>query len=91
MWNYLFTIIWEFREGTFIDQIESDSINNAFAKWITKEIKKNPILSTKDLKFIEKDVDFEVDNPVPVKNRKNVWSSWFSVKDEFILVNVIKH
>jgi len=86
--NYLslYTLILEYRGGTYISQIQSESPTAAVKKWSTTITDHNLAawgLDRTDLVLLSGD------NPIPVENCMNIWCLTGSAKNHLMLLNVI--
>ncbi len=87
-----YSMICEFRGGTFISQISSKTEQDAFFIWIKNQIEqKEDIIFTKEDKFVlSKEIDFDIHYPVLLQNLKNIWSADFSLRDEYVSLVIVK-
>lgn len=82
----LYTIILEYRGGTYISQIHSESPTAAVKKWSTTATEHTLAvwgLNRADLVLLSHD------NPIPVENCVNIWCLTGSAKNHLMLLNVI--
>ena len=73
--TYLFTIVAEFKKGTYVSQVKSISASEALKKWIDeidpKEIRH---LGTKMIESIRAHfASNDVDNPTKIKGMRDAW------------------
>jgi len=87
----LFTIILDFKEGTYIRQIESDTPLNAVIRWASnlrcEEIYGLDPTWKKSILDELKDKD---NIPTPLENILNVWCTTFTIKGSLGLINIVK-
>jgi len=86
MSNNLYTIIFDYRGGTYISQVSGDSPGMALAKWESS-------ISEGDLakwKLARPELArLSQDSPVPLDRCLNVWSTSSSTKAGLMLVNIV--
>lgn len=90
----LFTYILNFREGTYISQVEAKSIKDSVAAWIEKLKKDQNIqhLGPKGISEIRYLLleSYNENQPLPIKRLENTWCTSFSIKKGFGLVNIVQ-
>ena len=82
----LYTVILEYRGGTYISQIHSESPGAAVKKWSSTITDDNLAvwgLDRADLVLLSDD------NPLPLENCMNIWCLTGSAKNHLMLLNVI--
>jgi hypothetical protein len=82
----LYTIILEYKGGTYISQVHSESPAAAVKKWsttITEHSLAEWGLDRTDLVLLSDD------NPIPLKNCMSVWCLTGSARNHLMLLNVI--
>lgn len=87
----LFTFIMEFRGGTYINQVEADSLEDAILLWpaslTIQEIKHFGEKSREALKLKLADAD---ETPILLDGLTNCWCHAFSLPTGFALVNIVQ-
>jgi len=82
----LYTMIVDYRGGTYVSQVRSNSPMTAVKKWAKR-------VSASDLKIWglnQSDLEpLSNDDPVPLKNCQNVWCSSASARKKLLLLNII--
>lgn len=85
--NRLYTIVLDYKGGTYIGQASSDSVSGALVQWLSKigdqELANWKITRQKLLDIINSD------EPIPLRGCTNVWCLSSSTKDGLALINVI--
>ncbi|MFN0035129.1 MAG: hypothetical protein ACKVUS_08685 [Saprospiraceae bacterium] len=86
----LFTIICEFRGGTYTKQLRADSPQKVFRLW-AKAFQEEGSLAQKDLKDFEEEVQNSLreKNIVSLESLQNVWYEAFSIGDDLLEVLII--
>lgn len=82
----LYTIVLEYKGGTYISQIHSESPTAAVKKWSTIVTERSLAewgLDRTDLVLLS------ADNPIPLENCVNIWCLSGSAKNRLMLLNVI--
>jgi hypothetical protein len=82
----LYTMILDYRGGTYVSQVRSNSPITAVKKWAKR-------VSASDLNIWGLDRSdlgpLSTDDPVPLKNCQNVWCSSASARKKLLLLNII--
>lgn len=91
----LFTYIVNFRGGTFISQVEAESLKDSVIAWLTaisNEPQKIEHIGPKCRAELHDQLvkDYEDNKPLPLIGLKNVWCASFNIKTGFGLVNIIQ-
>jgi len=85
--NRLYTIVLDYKGGTYIGQAHSDSLSGALAQWLSRigdqELAKWKITRDKLLDI------FTSDEPIPLSGCTNVWCLSASTNGGLALINVI--
>jgi|SRR5712672_932541 len=85
-YHSLYTVILEYRGGTYISQVRSESPEAAVKKWSTT-------ISDQNLRMWGLDraelVLLSNDNPLPLENCLNIWCLTGSAKNHLMLLNLI--
>jgi len=81
----LFTIIWEYRGGTFTEQVEAPNVASAFRTW-AGHLGKHHLKSSKK---VELDTIDEDDEPVPLDERENIWCTNLLLNNSHLLANFV--
>ena len=90
---FLFTIIAEFRGGTYCSQVYSEDVYSAQKEWIKclerdkKEIKFLGDKIILELILMLNDEDYK---PIELSTLKNIWCSNFSTSKGVFSVNIVK-
>lgn len=89
----LYTIILDFRGGTYIKQVKAPNQNKAAEKWANE-------LSTKEILYFSEKSKEQLIEALPeiikeneiieLDNLQNVWSFTFQFKTGYAIVNIIK-
>jgi len=82
----LYTIILEYKGGTYISQIQSESPTAAVKKWSTTITEHSLAVWGVDRSDL---VSLSDDNPVPLENCVNIWCLTGSAKNHLMLLNVV--
>jgi hypothetical protein len=85
--NGLYTIVLDYKGGTYIGQAYADSLTNALAQWlsgITDEELARWQTTRDELSNV-----VNSDRPIPLSGCTNVWCLSGSIKDSLALINVI--
>jgi len=89
----LYTYILEFRGGTYITQVLSDSLDQSLFDWlvqIEKEIKEIKFLGLNTINQIREQLtNKEINKPTLLTGLKNVWCLGISTKIGYLLVNIV--
>jgi len=85
--NRLYTIILDYKGGTYIGQNHADSAKEALARWLSgiedQELARWKITRDELLEIVSSD------GPVPLRDCTNVWCTSGSTKGGLVLINVI--
>jgi hypothetical protein len=84
----LFTVILEFRGGTYVSQMNAQGPSEALTGWITAQSDED--LSSWKLDRIEMTKLFAEDSPHAVDGLQNAWCMSASLPRGLALVNIIK-
>jgi len=91
--KYTYTLIVEFRGGTYINQVIASNVDLAIIAWIEQlKISRKPIkyLGTKTLAEISQEAKDYDNTPKALDGVDNVWCTSFCTKVGFFLINIIK-
>lgn len=84
-----YTFVMEFRGGTYISQVEAESLALAIEKWSnsvdTKQIRHLGSIGKSTL--IKK---LQSEDPTPLQGLDDVWCLAASIKSGFTMINIIK-
>ncbi len=89
----LFTIIAEYRGGTYCSQVVAYDINSCLPQWlkrITIEQKEIPYLGERTLAEIDKRITLGDDKPILLTGLKNVCFQFISVKNGKFFINIVQ-
>jgi hypothetical protein len=88
--TYLFTIICEYKGGTYTKQLSAESPVQAFEHW-AGIFKSEDVLTASEKKKFGKEVEYvSADgNIVALEGLQNVWYEGFSIDDELLEVIVV--
>ena len=89
----LYTIIMDFRGGTYIEQVKAASPEKATIKWAVKlNVKEIPYLSENSRMSLIAAIPIMLKDKEIIKldNLQNIWSFTFQFKTGYAIVNVIK-
>ena len=88
--KHLFTIVCEFRGGTYTKQLKAQSQKEAFGLWATL-FKAEGFLSPIEVVEFGEEIknSMEEDNMVPLESLQNVWYEGFSIGDDLLEVLII--
>ena len=86
----LFTIVCEFKGGTYTKQLQTESPVQAFARWADL-FSEEDILTAAEKKAFSGEVDYALsnDNLVALEGMQNIWYEGFSLKDDLLEVIII--
>lgn len=87
---YLFTIICEYKGGTYTKQLGAESPVQAFERWAAI-FQTEDVLTVSEKKKFAKEVDYTLSesNMVALEGLQNVWYEGFSLDDELLEVIVV--
>lgn len=83
----LFTVILEYRGGTYISQVQADDVSKVLSRWldqISDEEFRQWMLSQ-----LELDSSLRGSNPVPINGISNVWCQSALVDSHLVLINIV--
>ncbi len=87
----LYTITLGVKGGTFVSQVDADSVNEAFYLWMNNLFTKNVAeFSERELGEIKSNYDRDIDVPVGIEGRKNVWCADFNMNKHYLSINIVK-
>ena len=88
--TYLFTIICEYKGGTYTKQLGAESPVQAFEHW-AGIFKSEEVLNSSEKKKFAKEVEYALTegNIVALEGLQNVWYEGFSTDDELLEVIVV--
>ena len=84
--NLLYTFIAEYKGGTYISQIEAESLGAAVSRWRQSEVAVIAKASKTDVSNFRFD---SLGEGVAIDGCQNVWCFSNSVDDCFLLINVV--
>ena len=87
---YLFTIICEYKGGTYTKQLSAESPVQSFEQWAAI-FKSEDVLTASEKKKFCKEVEYALTegNIVALEGLQNVWYEGFSLDDELLEVIVV--
>ena len=87
---YLFTIICEYKGGTYTKQLSAESPVQSFEQWAAI-FKSEDVLTASEKKKFGKEVEYALTegNIVALEGLQNVWYEGFSLDDELLEVIVV--
>jgi hypothetical protein len=88
----LYTIIVEiFDGGTYISQVFEKDEYSSLKKWINDIFINSEIeeFTIEDMVALKKDIFNDDYKPNKMLDRINVWSSFFTIKDKGVLINIV--
>jgi len=86
----LYTYIFEFRKGTYITQVEAESVDKSVGEWLENlknEKEKIYQLCTKSIQEISKELKDA--KPLLLDGIQSVWCLSFTIKQGYGLVNIV--
>lgn len=88
--SYLFTIICEYKGGTYTKQLTAEHPVQAFEQW-TEAFVQEGVLNTSEKKRFTKETLYSLkqSNLTPMENVRNVWYEGFSLGDDLLEIMVI--
>jgi hypothetical protein len=90
----LYTYIMEFRGGTYITQVQSDSLIDSVLSWtlqIEKELDEIKFVGSKTIIQIRNMISNKtIDEPMPLTGLNNVWYLGISVSIGYLRINIVK-
>lgn len=85
---FLYTIILEFRGGTYISQVRAISEKTAVDQWAQSLDENVSEVALADRKKLS--AEFEIEDPVPLNGTTNAWCTSALVNNDLALLNIIK-
>lgn len=85
----LFTFIMDYRGGTYISQVNANSLNKAKEKWVM-QIKVTEVKDLGDKTMKQLVEELLEDDSVLIDGLKNIWHNLYLVKGGYITVHIIK-
>jgi len=85
---FLYTIILEFKGGTYISQIRAISERAAVSQWAQSLDEKVSEVALADRQKLS--VEFNAENPLALNGTVNAWCASALVNNDLALMNVIK-
>lgn len=90
MAEQLYTVIWDFKGGSYSSQIDAVSPESCFDMWLEIRRKnKENLLSAEDLIAFEREFDPDITTLVRLTGLKNVWSGDFSIREDYMSVTIV--
>jgi len=87
----LYTITLGAKDGTFVSQVNADSVNEAFYLWMNNLFTKNVVkFNEQELGEIKNSYDRDIDIPVGIQGKKNVWCADFNINSQYLSINIVK-
>ncbi len=84
----IYTVITEYRGGTYVSQVEAETPSGAVQRWSeTKSAAKGDVPAA--ARSAVREQLCAGDAPVPVSNQENVWCISGTHRNELILINVV--
>jgi len=84
----LYTILAEYRGGTYVSQVRAQTPSQALQHWSGEKPAGRGDIPSRVRLEIRKQLSGG-DAPVPVSGQQNVWCASGSYRDELILINVV--
>jgi len=82
----LYTVILDFKGGTYISQIEENNEELALHRWVRSVDHTLSELDSEDRKVFTFDMDHAL---TPLLDLQNIWCATFLINDSVALVNII--
>jgi len=88
--THLFTLLCEFRGGTYTRQVSAPDPRTAFARW-ADVFCEDPILSASEQALFREAVAYSLSEGglVPMEGLQNIWYEGFSIGDDLLEVTVV--
>lgn len=89
----LYSIIWEFREGSFVSQVWANFPQQAFLKWIEiqKENGESASFTKQECFLLNTLINYDIDSPVLLNGMQNVWGTYFSINEnDYINMTIVE-
>ncbi|GAB2873222.1 hypothetical protein [Hymenobacter ruber] len=87
----LYTIIVDYKGGTYIEQVMARNESIALAAWIrTPHIFNIPGLGMASQQALSRSIADADAQPVVLVGMKNAWCTSFSVRGAFMLINIVR-
>lgn len=87
----LYTVVWDYRGGSYSNQIRALSAESSFKKWMTIRLEnKENLLLENDVNIVKEEFDYELVGIVPLNGLINVWSGDFSIGKNYLSVTIIE-
>ena len=84
----LFTVILDFRGGTYIGQAEADCAQSEAVQWLANQ--RNTDLRSWQVDRAAAERLIQTENPIPLDGLTNAWCITGSISDRLFLVNVVQ-
>ena len=88
MEKYLFTIFCEYKKGTFVSQVESDTPENAIEKWI-KSLDYT-VMKIPEKKKTEVETNVLKEKLSPLKDLRKIWCISPELNKRMAIIHIIK-
>jgi len=86
----LYTIVVDFRGGTYFEQVSAEDLNSAVAEWPSRApVDAMGLLSTTKSQLLDMVRDPDAD-PTPLRGLRNVWTVALLLEDSTAFLNIIK-
>lgn len=88
--DVLFTIICEYKGGTYTKQVRAGNATDAFLHW-AELFRQEAVLTPKEKKHFADEVAYSLkeNNLVTLENLQNVWYEGFSLEDDLLEVILV--
>lgn len=86
----IFTIICEYKGGTYIKQLDAADPVQAFGQW-AEQFSREDVLTPPERQLFAAEVKYSLDegNLVPMEGLQNVWYEGFSLDDDLLEVIIV--
>ena len=85
-----YTFIFEYKRGTYINQVELEDIIDAVKKWFSNiDNLKIPNFGIIEKNKLHAEIGKEHNHPIPIKDNQNVWCMFLTIKRASCLINIV--
>jgi hypothetical protein len=89
MTSYKYTVVCEFRGGTYVSQVAGGDVRDAVSAWIDYLAREKPIPHFSEHLARSVAVNLDDTPPVPLDGLSGVWCISGSCEGDFMLANII--